>query len=140
MKKKSGKSWDQTGLMREALLQCLRNKLLKVHASKKKNHDGNIGKICQHSTLLELLKLAKDLQQLEEHSFGKTGLISAVTVTGPGKFIFQCHILLPFHTIHRVLKARRLKWFSIPFCSGPHFVRTLHHDLSILGGPSRHGS
>ena len=66
--------------MREALLQWLRNKLLKVHASKK-NHDGNIGKICQHSTLLELLKLAKDLQQLEEHLFGKTGLISVVTVS-----------------------------------------------------------
>ena len=61
-------------------MQWLRNKLLKVHASKK-NHDGNIGKICQHSTLLELLKLAKDLQQLEEHLFGKTGLISVVTVS-----------------------------------------------------------
>ena len=25
-----------------------------------------------------------------------------------------------------------MKWFAIPFASGPHFVRTLHHDLSIL--------
>ena len=25
-----------------------------------------------------------------------------------------------------VLKARILKWFAIPFSSGPHFVRTLH--------------
>ena len=40
-----------------------------------------------------------------------------------------------FHTVHRVLKARILKWFTIPFCSGPRFVRTLHHDPSILGGP-----
>ena len=24
----------------------------------------------------------------------------------------------------------------IPFSSGPHFVRTLHHDPSILGGPT----
>ena len=48
--------------------------------------------------------------------------------------------LLPFHTVHGVLKAKILKWFSIPFSSGPHFVRTLHHDLSILGGPTRHGS
>ena len=24
--------------------------------------------------------------------------------------------------------------FAIPFCSGPHFVRTLHHDPSVLGG------
>ena len=39
-----------------------------------------------------------------------------------------------------VLKARILKWFAIPFCSGPCFVRTLHHDLSILGGPTQHDS
>ena len=39
---------------------------------------------------------------------------------------------LPFHTIHGVLKARILKWLVIPFSSGPHFVRTLYHDLSIL--------
>ena len=30
--------------------------------------------------------------------------------------------------IHGVLKARILKWFAIPFSSGPCFVRTLHHD------------
>ena len=36
--------------------------------------------------------------------------------------------VLPFHTAHGVLKARILKWFAIPFCSGPHFVRTLHQD------------
>ena len=28
----------------------------------------------------------------------------------------------------RVLKARILKWFAIPFSSGPHSVRPLHHD------------
>ena len=32
-----------------------------------------------------------------------------------------------------------LKWFVIPFSSGPHSVRPLHHDPSILGGPTRHG-
>ena len=58
----------------------------------------------------------------------------------PGEFIFQCHIFFSFHTVPGVLKARILKWFSIPFSSGPHFVRTLHHDPSILGGPTRHGS
>ena len=47
---------------------------------------------------------------------------------------FQCPIFLPFHDIHGVLKARRLKWFAIPFSSGPRFARTLCHDLSILGG------
>ena len=58
----------------------------------------------------------------------------------PGKFIFQCHIFLPFHTVHGVLKERMLKWFAIPFSSGPHFVRTLHHDSSVLCGPTQHGS
>ena len=29
---------------------------------------------------------------------------------------------------------------AIPFSSGPHFVRTLHHNPSILGGPTWHGS
>ena len=47
---------------------------------------------------------------------------------------------LPFHTVHGVFKARILKWFVIPFSSGPHFVRTLHHDLSVLGGTTQHGS
>ena len=50
----------------------------------------------------------------------------------PGEFIFQCPIFLHFHTIHGVLKARVLKWFAIPFSSGPHFIRTFHHDPSIL--------
>ena len=57
-----------------------------------------------------------------------------------GEFIFQCPIFLPFHTVCGVLKARILKWFAIPFSSGPCFVRTLHHNLSILGGPMWHGS
>ena len=58
----------------------------------------------------------------------------------PGEFIFQCPIFFPFHTVHGVLKARILKWFAIPFSSGPRFVRTLHNDVFILGGPTRHGS
>ena len=37
--------------------------------------------------------------------------------------------------VHGVLKARILKWFAILFSSGPHFVRILHHDPSVLGGP-----
>ena len=41
---------------------------------------------------------------------------------------------------HRVLKARILKCFAIPFSSGPCFVRPLHHDPSILDDPTRHGS
>ena len=38
----------------------------------------------------------------------------------PGEFIFQCHILVPFHTVHGVLKVKRLKWFAIAFSSGPY--------------------
>ena len=69
-------------------------------------------------------------------------LISS-SILGPyqcEEFIFQCPIFLPFHTVHGVLEARILKWFAIPFSSGPRFVRTLHHDLSILAGCTRHGS
>ena len=36
--------------------------------------------------------------------------------------------------------GRILKCFASPFSSGPHFVRTLHYDLSVLGGPTQHGS
>ena len=39
------------------------------------------------------------------------------------------------YTVHVVLKVRILKWFATPFSSGPHSVRPLHHDLSVLGGP-----
>ena len=58
----------------------------------------------------------------------------------PGAFIFQCHIFLPFHTVHGILKARMLKWFAVSFSSGSRFVRTLHHDPSVLSGPTGHGS
>ena len=80
------------------------------------------------------------------HPFILSGVISPLfssSILGtywPGEFIFQCHIFLPFHTVPGVLKARILTWFAIPFSSGPCFVRTLHHDLSILGGPTWHGS
>ena len=47
----------------------------------------------------------------------------------PGEFLFQYPVILPFHTVHAVLKARILKWFAIPFSSGPHPVRPLHHAV-----------
>ena len=43
------------------------------------------------------------------------------------------------HNVHGVLKARILKQFVISFSSGPHVVRILHYDPSVLGGPTRHG-
>ena len=53
---------------------------------------------------------------------------------------FSVLSFFPFHTVYGVLKARILKWFSIPFSSGPCFVRTLYHDQSVLGGTTWHGS
>ena len=79
------------------------------------------------------------------HPFILSGVISPLissSILGtywPGEFLFQYPIILPFHTVHGFLKARILKWFAIPFSSGPRSVRPLHHDLSILGGPTRHG-
>ena len=57
----------------------------------------------------------------------------------PGEFLFQYPIFFPFPTVHGVLTARILKWFAIPFSSGPHFVRPLHHDPPVLGGLTQHG-
>ena len=42
---------------------------------------------------------------------------------------------LPFHTVPGVLEARILKWFAIPFSSGPQSVRPPHHDLPVFGCP-----
>ena len=75
-----------------------------------------------------------------------SGVISPLTSSSilgtyqPGKFILQCPIFLPFHIVHGVLEAGILKCFAIPFSSGPHIVRTLHHDPPILGGPTQHSS
>ena len=67
-------------------------------------------------------------------------LSSILDTFQPGGLIFWCHIFLPFHTVHGVLVARILQWIAIPSSSGPRFVRTLHYDWSILGGPAQHGS
>ena len=54
--------------------------------------------------------------------------------TDPGSSSFSV-LSLPFHTVHGFLKARILKWFALPFSSGPRFVRTLHHEPSVLNSP-----
>ena len=56
-----------------------------------------------------------------------------------GVHLSVSYLFFPFHTVCGVLKARILKWFAIPFYSGPHSVTPLHHDLSVLGGPTQHG-
>ena len=50
----------------------------------------------------------------------------------PGGLIFCSHTFLPFHTVHGVLKARILKWFAIPFSSGPCLVKHLTKDGETL--------
>ena len=44
---------------------------------------------------------------------------SVLGIYWPREFLFQYPIILPFHTVHGVLKARILKWCAIPFSSGP---------------------
>ena len=81
-----------------------------------------------HSWVLFLLWL---------HPFILSGVISlpiSSSILGtywPGEFIFLCHIFLPFHTVRGVLKSRILKWFAIPFSSGPHLS-----ELSTMTRPS----
>ena len=63
---------------------------------------------------------------------GVTSLLISSSVLGtywPGEFLFQYPIILPFHTVHGVLKARILKWLAIPFSSGPRSVRFKGLDL-----------
>ena len=80
------------------------------------------------------------------HLFILSGFVSSLfssSILGtyqPREFIFQCPIFLPFHTFHGVLKGRILKRCAIPLFSGPHFLRTFHHDPSIMGGPTQHVS
>ena len=52
------------------------------------------------------------------------------------EFLFQYPIILPFHIVHGVLKERILKWFAIPFSSGPYSVRPLHHDCRSWVAPT----
>ena len=55
---------------------------------------------------------------------------SSILVTyQTGEFNFKCPIFLPFHTVHGVLKARILKWFTIPFSNGLQFVRRLFYKI-----------
>ena len=84
------------------------------------------------------------------HPFILSGVISLLISSGilntyrPGEFTFHCPIILPFHTVHGVVKARILKWFAIPFSSGPHSVsgplpttqeKTLHMDITRWSTP-----
>ena len=62
-------------------------------------------------------------------------LSSILDTVQPVRLTVQCHVFSPFHTVCGVLKAGMLEWFATPFSSGPRFVRTLHHDPSVVGDP-----
>ena len=77
------------------------------------------------------------------HLFILSGGISPLfssSICWPGEFIFQFPIFLPFHTAYGVYKAKIVKWFAIPFSSGPCLARIFHHDQSVLDDPTRHSS
>ena len=90
------------------------------------------------STMGVVFSLALSLHS--SWSYLSTDLVAYWAPTDLGSSFFSDLSFWPFHTVHEVLMARILKWFAIPFCSGPCFVRTLHHDPSVLGGPIWHGS
>ena len=69
-------------------------------------------------------------------SYFSTDLSNILGTYWPGEFIFQGLFFFPFYTVRGVLDARILKWFAIPFSSGPHSVRPLHHDPLVLGCPA----
>ena len=71
------------------------------------------------------------------HPFSLSGdiaLLISSSILGtypPAEFLFQYRIILPFCTVHVVLKARILKWFTIP---PP--VDHILSDLSTMTCPS----
>ena len=49
-------------------------------------------------------------------------------------------LLWPVHSLGRIQLAFALLHLAIPSSRGSHLVRILCYDLSILGGPTQHGS
>ena len=102
----------------------------------------------QHQTLLA----PPDISTTEHHfhfgpaSFILSGAISPLFLSSildtywPGVgfgLIFQCHIFLPFHTVHGVLKARILK--CLPFPSPVDHVWSELSTMNRLSWVALHG-
>ena len=77
------------------------------------------------------------------HPFILSGVISSLissSILGtycPGEFLCQYPIILPFHTVHGVLMARILKWFSsvwhlINSTLTPYYSMTMVFNLAML--------
>ena len=87
----------------------------------------------------DLLAVQGTLKSLFQHHSSKGSVLQCSAF-----FMFQLShpymtaeitITLTIHTIltvHGVLKATVLKWFAIPFSSGPHSVSPLHHDPALI--------
>ena len=61
---------------------------------------------------------------------------SPVAYWTPSNLVCSSSGVISFYTIRGVSEARILEWFAIPSSNGPRFVRTLHYDPSVLGGPT----
>ena len=76
------------------------------------------------------------------HPFILFGVISPLipsSILGtyrPGEFPFQYPIIFAFSYCSWGSQGKNMKWFTIPFSSGPHSFRPLHHDPPILGCPA----
>ena len=103
-------------------------------------HNVWIGKlICVFSTIMihRCLKFQREsFLAFKKSELSERVISSDIDIPLSYTLLLYCSV----HTVHGVLKARILKWFAIPFFNGPHSVRPLHHDPSVLGGPTRHGS
>ena len=80
------------------------------------------------------------------HLFILSGVISPLissSILGtysPGESIFLCPALAFSHCSWGSQGKNMEVWLAIPFSSGPHSVRPIHHDLSVLAGSTWHGS
>ena len=92
----------------------------------------------QHGTLLLSPNTHNWVLFLIWHPFILPGVISPLISSSTlgtywlVEFIFQHPIFLPFHNVHRVLKARILKWFALPFSSSLHLTEWLSSFPYVL--------
>ena len=80
---------------------------------------------------------------LSFHSFWTISPFFSHSLLGtyrPGKFIFQCPIFFVFSYCSWGSQGKNTDMACHSLLTGPHFFRTLHCDLSVLGGPMWHGS
>ena len=80
------------------------------------------------------------LQSMGSQRVGHSWVTSLSFLSDLGCFIFHYSIFLRFQAVYGVLAARILEWFAVSSYGGPRFVRTLHSNPSILGGPAQQSS